>query len=147
MPANRRHPYVPRMLAVNPSTRRRPRPAALGLGLTILSTVTFAWLGVVAVCTPWKNQHVPSERNDMTTILDDSSLVQRIDDAELPAVGQWHLHRVSYVGISSGRERLPLSVSDGVLTVTDPPLGSTLSINALCGERWVPHRVDRGDPL
>jgi hypothetical protein len=73
----------------------------------------------------------------MTLILDYSSLVQRLDDAELPAAGHWDLHRVSYLGISSGRERLPLSISEGTLTITDPPQESTLAINAASADRWI----------
>ena len=66
-----------------------------------------------------------------------SSLIQRHGDAELPADGRWTLHRASFVGISTRRNRRQLTVADGSLTIIAPPGESTLVITAALGEQWI----------
>jgi hypothetical protein len=78
---------------------------------------------------------VPSIMTDFSSTI--ASLVQRHADAELPAAGQWTLHRSSFVGLTIGRHRGQIAVTDGSLTITDPPERSTVTITAAQGDRWI----------
>jgi hypothetical protein len=71
----------------------------------------------------------------MIAIPGSSLLVQQHGDAELPGTGQWPLHRASFVGMSSRRDQVQLSVQDGSLNLTEPPDRSTLAITAARGDR------------
>jgi hypothetical protein len=66
-----------------------------------------------------------------------SSLIQRRGDAELPANGHWALHQVSFVGVSNLHDRLQLPVSNGMLSIADPPHPSSLTIVAARDDRWI----------
>ena len=73
----------------------------------------------------------------MHTSYQRSSLILRHGDAELPADGRWTLHRASFVGISTRRNRRRLTVADGSLTIIAPPGESTLVITAALDEQWM----------
>jgi hypothetical protein len=66
-----------------------------------------------------------------------ASLVQRRAGIELPAAGHWTLHRSSFVGLTIGRHRGQIAVTDGSLTITDPPERSTVTISAAQDEHWI----------
>jgi hypothetical protein len=66
-----------------------------------------------------------------------SSLIQRHDNAELPAVGHWMLHRASFVGLTDRTATFRPSVSDGSLRVTEEPTMSRLDIRAGLGDRRI----------
>jgi hypothetical protein len=66
-----------------------------------------------------------------------ASLIQRLGGVELPAPGRWTLHRSSFVGISNGRHRSQVAVSDGLLTIADPPEGSSIEILTAQSERSI----------
>jgi hypothetical protein len=74
----------------------------------------------------------------MTTIpITNAQLIQRRGDAELPANGNWMLHRASFVGVSTLNHRLQLRVSDGVMKVAEAGRPSTLTIVAAQDGRWL----------
>jgi hypothetical protein len=74
----------------------------------------------------------------MTMIpITNARLIQRRGDAEIPANGNWVLHRASFVGDSTLNHRLQLRVSDGVLKIAEAGRPSTLTIVAAQDGRWL----------